>query len=321
MKSIIAVFLLTLFLNVSLSGQNKDSLEFEGLKQFLPYVLKNISKEKPMELEESTSGLFFKPWEVDRLSDAEVNDVLEKLVANKRFSVEKDYRGDLKLEFFSKLQDFPTIEEIQKSNGLLSNSFIDVSDIDIADENGNSIYIDGEKKNVRYNESKELTFNMGQVSTSFPIREDYSQINGSIRITIKEYTDIQFREFQKGAQNVSFDLGETKNIKLQKIAKNRAFFVVPANAGEVDIISTNKEGHKFTMHTKSTLPLKVYEFAMKPGITDEEIDSFIEELTYEDVLNTGNIIIYETNGSIENLYIYQKSKPHELGSKELEIHL
>ncbi|WP_146052826.1 hypothetical protein [Aquimarina sp. I32.4] len=319
------ILLLLLLMNVSISviGQDKRKEEFEGFKKFLPYIIKGFQEESisSKQINEETSGVFNKPWEVKKLQEAEVNTIIDKLATNKRFKIKKDYTGEWKLDFFSKLKNYESIEEIHKSNNRLSNVFIQISEIQIQDDKSVSVYIDDKNKNIKNNESKDLEFSSGQIHTTFPIKEEYSNLNGNITITLKGYASVAYKEFQKEDKDITFDLGNNKGIKLLKINKNIAYFVLPTKIDDVDIISTNKKNEKFSSHSKSMIPEKVYDFAKKDNLTEASIQSFIDTLSQEDVYQKSQLLKYETNGNIESLYIFIKSNEVDLGAKKLKIEM
>lgn len=317
----IKLILLLLLLNFSniVIGQNND---LDSFKKFLPYIIKGLQKTKPQkQLDEKTVGVFQKPWNIKKLQDSETQDILKKLVDNKRFRIKKDYTGEWKLDFFSKLKSFETIEEIHKSDGALSNTFIQVSEIKILDETNNSAYLNDEKKSIKNNESKELEFNSGQINTTFPIKKEYANLSGSIKITLKEYSQIEHKAFQKNDKDIEFNLGEFKGLKLLKIEKNKAYFVLPTKIDNIEITSTNKKNEKHASQSKSNIPKKIYDYATKDNLTDESIKLFIKNLSRQDVYEKQQMLIYETNGTIDNLYIYLKSKQADLISKKLNIEL
>lgn len=316
-KTITSVFFFCISLN--LYCQKSDSTALNDFKKFLPYILKGMSTESSKELDQETSWEFYKPWKVAELKSEAVNDLLAKIEKNSTFDVSKDYTGEWKLNFSSKLKDFETIQEIYESNGRLSNVYIKVSDISILDGNDEPIYVSDSEKNIRYNEGNKLKFNSGQIHTTFPIKGEYRDAKGSIKVTLNEYSKIQFNEFDKAQTDISFDLGQYKNIKLLRIDKNRAYFILPSIIDDVEIKATNQDNEEFSSSSKSKLPKKIYDFGNKKELTDEEIKEFIESLTFDDVFKSEQMLIYETNGDIENLYIYLKSDQKELGSKILNI--
>ncbi len=318
MKKLLVLLILFTSINVSY-GQEIDSVDFENFKKFLPYMLKGMNEASSKELDERTSGKFKKPWKIKALEKGKAEKILSKLVENRRFEIEKDYQGEWKLKFFSKLQDFETADEIYESNGLLSNVYIQISDIKILDEKGNSIYVTGQNKSVRNNESHELDFNSSQINTTFPINGNYKNVKGNITITMKEFSDIQYMEFDRNARNVIFNLGGYKGIELLKVEKNKAYFVLPTVIKGLQIVSTNKNNENFSMNMVANFPKKIYDFGVIKGRTDEDINKFIEELSMDEVYRKSKILIYETNGTIENLYIFKKSKQVELGTRTLEI--
>lgn len=316
-KSITTVFFFCISLN--LFCQKSDSTALNDFKKFLPYILKGIGTESSKELDQETSGEFYKSWKVANLKSEEVSDLLAKIEENATFSVAKDYTGEWKMNFSSKLKDFETIQEIYKSNGRLSNVYIKVSDISILDANNDPIYISDSEKNIKYNEGNKLNFKSGQIHTTFPIKGEYPNAKGNIKITLNEYSKIQFKEFDKSQTDISFDLGQYKNIRLLRINKNRAYFVLPAIIDDIEITATNQDNEKFNSSSKSKLPKKIYDFGNKKDLTDEEINEFIKSLTFDDVFKSEQMLIYETNGDIENLFIYLKTNPKELASKVLNI--
>ena len=315
---LVSLLLLVSFSNVII-GQNND---LDNFKKFLPYIIKGLQQPKPeKQLDENTSGVFQKPWEVKKLQDSEIQNIIKKIIDNKRFKVKKDYTGEWKLDFFSKLKNFESIEEIYKSNGALSNTFVQVSEIKILDEANSSAYFINKNKSIKSNESKKLNFNSGQVHTTFPIIKEYSNLNGSIKVTLKEYSKIRYKAFQKNDTDIEFNLGDIKNIKLLRIDKNKAYFILPKVVDNIEITSTNVKNETHSSQSISKIPKKVYDFATKDNLTDESINSFIKNLSKQDVYENYQMLIYETNGIIDNLYIYLKSNPIDLASKTIEIKL
>lgn len=324
MKKIKIILLISLLnLSYPVIGQHKGLEEFESFKKFLPFIIKGLQtkSESNKQIDEQTSGIFQKPWNVKKLKESDVNEIIDKISINKRFKIKKDYTGEWKLDFFSKLKDFESIEDIHKSNERLSNVFIKISEIIILDNDSISVYVDNKNKRVKNNESKELEFNSGQIHTTFPIKEEYPNINGSITISLKAYKDIKFKEFEKNDKDIKFDLGDIKGIKLLKIENNEAYFVLPTKIDGIEITSTNGNNEKFSSQSKSTIPKKVYDFATKDTLTDQSIKTFIDKLSQDDVYANSQLLKYETNGNIENLYIYMKSREINLRSIKLKIEL
>ncbi len=316
-KSITTVFFFCI--SLSLFCQKSDSTALNDFKKFLPYILKSVGEESSKELDQETSGEFSEPWKVAKLKSEEVSDLLTKIEQNATFNVKKDYTGEWKLNFSSKLKDFEIIQEIYESNSRLSNVHIEVVDISIIDSNDEDIYYSDPEKNIKYNEGNKLNFNSGQIHTSFPIKGEYQDAQGSITVTLNEYSKVQFKEFDKSQTDISFDLGQYKNIRLLRIDKNRAYFVLPVIIDDIEITATNQDNEKFNSSSKSKLPKKIYDFGNKKDLTEEEINEFIKSLTFDDVFKSEQMLIYETNGDIENLYIYLKTNPKELASKVLNI--
>lgn len=307
----------------SVISQNNDSQEFEDYKKFLPFVIKGLTKDdKPKKtLDGETSGVFKKPWNIKKLQSSEIENIMNKLVENKRFKVRKDYTDEWKLRFSSNFNTFSSFEEIRESNANLSNTFIKVSEIEILDENNISVYIDDYDKTLRSNESKELDFNGGQINTTFQIKEELSTLKGNITITLNEYSSVKYKELKKTENDVEFKIGEVKGIKLLKVLENRAYFILPTKLDDIEITATNIKKERFTSESKLYIPKKVYDFAKNNNITDETIKSFIDKLSIDDVYSKPQILIFETNGNIENLYFYIKSQEVNLGSKKVEIKL
>lgn len=315
----VTIFIIHCFLCLTVIAQKKDIQGFENFKKVLPYMIKGLSKETPKNFSDNTSGKFYKPWDIEKLSLDEIKNITEKLEKNKRFRVRKEYTGIWKLSFFSKLKNYESIKAIYEADGRLSNVFVTIDSINALDEKGSSIIIKNEGS-IKNNEGTTLTFNSGQVTTTFPVKKEYEKITGSIQISLHEYANFYHQSFSK-KDTKSFNLGNNKGLKILKIVKNKAYIEVPTKIENLEIVSVNKKGERFSSNTKTFLPKKVYDFVEQGKTNEEEVNNFIKNLKYEDVYSGSKIIIYEANGIIKNLYLYIKSTPKKLNTQNIVISL
>jgi len=305
----------------SIYAQELDTVGFNNFKRVIPYMIKGMAKEKSANINDITAGQFVKPWKVEKLSIEESNTVLDRFVFNSEFEIEQDYNDDWKLRFFSKIEDHPTIEAIYKSNEIFSNAFIAISNIEIVDSIGNDIYVNGSDKRIKDNIATELNISSSQISTNFLIGKKHDSVGGSFTLSLKEFETINFKEFENSFDSVSFDLGNYKNLTLLKVEENKAYFITPTKIENIEISATNENNETFASNGKGNLPIRIYEFAKTKNTDDDAINKFIETLTIDEVYKGAQVIVYETNGFIKNLYIYIKSEPKILASRKLRIKL
>lgn len=242
------------------------------------------------------------------------------MIENKEFKIEKDNNNEWKLDFFSKLAKYESLEEIIKSDASLSNAFISTSGIKIMDDNGKSVYLEESSNRVKYNSSTKMEFKSGQINTSFLIEDNTPIVKGENTLLLKEYGNIEYQEFENGFKTTSFNLGENKGILLYKVEKNRAYFVTPSIIEDLKIISTNDKNKIFSRTSKTSIPKVIYDFGMSRNLNDIEIKEFVDNLSLDDV-NGEQIVIYESNGIIKSLYIFIKSSPKTLVSRKIQIEL
>lgn len=168
--SILLIFFLTI--SSTLFAQKKSEIELNQFKQFVPFLIKGISENKTdivsEKLNQRTIGLFQKPWLTKKINKEITQKVISSIVKNVNFNVEKDYREKWSLNFYSKIDTNSVIKDVYKSNSLLSNVFVDVSNINIVDNSNNSI-IETEERKIKINETTKLNFHSGVINTNFPI--------------------------------------------------------------------------------------------------------------------------------------------------------
>ncbi len=319
------IFLITIFIFSNLVyGQKKDTTDLKELKKYLPFVIKAIQKDKNNvtieKLDNRVVGIFKKPWEVKKLNQETITNIITSIIENHTLHIEQDYRKKWNLDFFSQISKNNTIKDVYNSNDILSNTFVSVSEIVLLDENNNSI-IDKQGRKVQINQETDLNFYSGGIDVDFPIKKQYKNIKGSIKLTIRRFETIKYKELLKSDKNIEFDLGDIKGIKLLKVENNKAYFYLPSLIKNIKISSTDKENKTYAENAIVPIPKSVFDFGMKDNLNDESINLFIENLTVEDVYKKPQILMYQTNGTIENLYIYLKLNPIDLTSRTLEIKL
>lgn len=320
--SILLIFFLTI--SSTLFAQKKSEIELNQFKQFVPFLIKGISENKTdivsEKLNQRTIGLFQKPWLTKKINKEITQKVISSIVKNVNFNVEKDYREKWSLNFYSKIDTNSVIKDVYKSNSLLSNVFVDVSNINIVDNSNNSI-IETEERKIKINETTKLNFHSGVINTNFPIKKDYKNVTGTIKLTLKEFEKIDYKEFKVGDENLNFDLGDFKNIKLLKTDVNKAYIYLPKPIKNIEITSTNKDGEMYGEDMIMSIPKNIFDYANGNEITDKSTKILIDNLTIEDLREKHQILVYQTNGRIQNLYIYIKNKPIELISRIIKIKL
>lgn len=318
------ILLITFLTLTNLIFGQKNEEELKQYKQFLPYIIKGVKESKnnltSEKLDNRVVGEFNKPWEVKKLNKETSEQTIISIIENYSLNSEQDYREKWNLNFSSTINKNSAIEDTSKSDYILSNTLISISEIKLFDEQNNSI-IEKEERKIKINQSTNLEFHSAGINIVFPLEKEYKSIKGSIKLTLVEFETIKYKELKKSDTNIVFDLGDVKGIELLKIDNNKAYFYLPTLIESITIVSTNKENKKYAESTIMPIPKSVYEFGLKDNLNDELIKSFAENVTLEDITKKPQILIYQTNGIIENLYIYLKSNPIDLTSRKIEIKL
>lgn len=321
-KQIILLITLLTFSNL-IFGQ-KSEKELRQYKQFLPYIIqdlketnKNYATEK---IDHRTVGLFEKPWLIKKIKKETAEEILNSIIENRSYIIEKDYREKWNLNFSSQINTNREIEDVYNSNTQLANMFVAISNIELIDKNKISI-IETEERKIQINQSRELNFQTGGIQCSFPLKKEYENISGNIKLTLTEYQTISYKEFNSSSENEVFDLGNEKKLKLIKIENNKAYFYLPKSIDNIKISSVNKKSEEYGENAKMQIPEIIFNYGIGKNITDAKTKSLIDNLTLEDLNEKPQILMYETNGTIEHLYIYLKSNPKELASEKMEIKL
>ena len=321
-KQIILLITLLTFSNL-IFGQ-KSEKELRQYKQFLPYIIqdlketnKNYATEK---IDHRTVGLFEKPWLIKKIKKETAEEILNSIIENRSYIIEKDYREKWNLNFSSQINTNREIEDVYNSNTQLANMFVAISNIELIDKNKTSI-IETEERKIQINQSRELNFQTGGIQCSFPLKKEYENISGNIKLTLTEYQTISYKEFNSSSENEVFDLGNEKKLKLIKIENNKAYFYLPKSIDNIKISSVNKKSEEYGENAKMQIPEIIFNYGIGKNITDAKTKSLIDNLTLEDLNEKPQILMYETNGTIEHLYIYLKSNPKELASEKMEIKL
>ncbi|WP_139262274.1 hypothetical protein [Flavobacterium degerlachei] len=321
-KQTIILFTLMTLSNL-IFGQNSEE-ELKHYKQFLPYMIKGLQESKNdssiKKLDNRVVGIFNKPWEVKKINEKTIIETITAITANNSLNIEQDYRQKWNLNFTSAINKNNAIEDTSNIDYILSNTFVSVSEIKLFDENNNSA-IEKEERKIKINQSTDLEFYNSVINIDIPLKKEYRNLNGSIKLTLKQFETIEYKELKNTDENILFNLGNIEGIKLLKIEKNKAYFYLPRSIENIKIVSTNKEDKKYGENTLMPIPKSVYDFGMKDHLNEDLIKPFIEKVTLHDINEKPQILIYETNGNIENLYIYLKLSPVDLTSRTIEIKL
>jgi hypothetical protein len=314
MKNNIIILLITLIISTSIFGQEKDSLKFDRFKKFLPYSIKGIQdiKQSDDNISERTSGVFEKPWTTKKMDINLAKSLCDKIVQSNIVRVKKTSRGNPYLNILSTVNLLSTDEKVNS----FPNVYIEILNAQINDNNGKLAVNseDNDPINSPYNEN-------GTVELKIPLKEEYEHLNGKVEISVNEFDNVVFKELNKNNESVKFDLGTTEGIELLKIEKNRAYLLFPSQIPEIIIKATNKSNEKFAENGKLTVPKGVYEFSKGQNLTEESIQNFINTISYEEAFNSPKVVILETNGIIEKLYVYLKQEPKRLSTTTVEIKL
>lgn len=314
MKNNIIILLITLIISTSIFGQEKDSLKFDRFKKFLPYSIKGIQdiQQSDDNISERTSGMFEKPWTTKKMDMNLAKRLGDKIAQSNIIRIKKTSRGMPYLNILSTINLLSTDE---KENSF-PNVYIEVLNAKINDNNGKPAINteDNEPINSPYNDN-------GTVELKIPLKENYEHLNGTVEISVNEFDNVVFKELNKDNESIKFDLGTTKGIELLKIEKNRAYILFPSKIPEIKIKATNESNEKFAENGKLTVPKRVYEFSKSENLTEESIQNFINTISYEEAFNSPKVVILETNGIIENLYVYLKQEPKRLSATTVEIKL
>ncbi|MFD2909016.1 hypothetical protein ACFSX9_09725 [Flavobacterium ardleyense] len=230
--------------------------------------------------------------------------------------IEQDHAGKWNLNILCNVEISANNNIPKSNNQILSNAFIETLHVELYDENGISILVENEK-----GQSIKSNFNSGSVNIDIPITGEHKNVNGIVNFTVNEYSNLSYKEFKKNSKNVSFDLGNVQGIKLLSIEKNKAYLLLPSKNSEIEINATNKSNENFAEVAKLTIPKTIYDFSKRKDLTDESIQNFVNELSYADAYKNSQILILETNGIIENLYIYLKSEPKVLSTEIIKLQL
>lgn len=318
----IQILILSILSTTAIFGQKIDTTQFKQFKKFLPYIINNLkeTKENPniKQLNERTIEVFKKPWKLKTLNSETHTKIINSIVENYSFKI-KDYKNKWYLQFFSQINSNNEIKDIYKSNGILSNYFITSEIIKLT--NKNNVSVIEENVRVKINQTTNTKFYTGSISFSVPIKEEIKNINGEIKLKLRKYEIIKFKELNKNDNNLIFNLGRVKGLKVIKIEKNRAYLYLPKKIKGIEIVATNKKNEEFAEKSTLLLSKNVFEFAMKDNLKESEITKFIDKLTLNDIKDKPHILIFETNGIIENLYVYLKYNPKEIISKIIEVKL
>ncbi|MBD0825522.1 hypothetical protein [Aestuariibaculum marinum] len=321
-KQIILLITLLTFSNL-IFGQ-KSEKELKQYKQFLPYIIKGLKETNKNyateKIDQRTVGLFEKPWLIKKIKKETAEEILNSIIENKSYIIEKDYREKWNLNFSSQINTNREIKDVYNSNAQLANMFVAISNVELIDKNKTSI-IETEERKIQINQSRELNFQTGGIQCSFPLKKEYENISGNIKLTLTEYQTISYKEFNSSSENEVFDLGNEKKLKLIKIENNKAYFYLPKSIDNIKISSVNKKGKEYGENAKMQIPEIIFNYGIGKDITDAKTKSLIDNLTLEDLNEKPQILMYETNGTIEQLYIYLKSNPKGLASEKMEIKL
>ncbi|MBA6157368.1 hypothetical protein H3Z83_12695 [Tenacibaculum sp. S7007] len=321
-KQIILLITLLTFSNL-IFGQ-KSEKELKQYKQFLPYIIKGLKETNKnyatKKIDQRTVGLFEKPWLIKKIKKETAKEILNSIIENGSFNIEKDYREKWNLNFSSQINTNREIKDVYNSNAQLANMLVAISNVELTDKNKTSI-IETEERKIQINQSRELNFQTGGIQCSFPLKKEYENISGNIKLTLTEYQTISYKEFNSSNENEIFDLGNEKKLKLIKIENNKAYFYLPKSIDNIKISSVNKEGEEYGENAKMQIPEIIFNYGIGKNITDAKTKSLIDNLTLGDLNEKSQILMYETNGTIEQLYIYLKSNPKGLASEKMEIKL
>lgn len=304
--------------------QEIDSSEYLFFKRYVPYTIKHINtydKSKVLENTRVRDSKYVTPWDLKTISDDEINTFVEKLKTETKISV-KEGRGEYSnINLVCNLQDFRVEPTLRKE---FQNIIVEISEFNLLNENSEDIYL-AERNNILQPSSngvQKTGLQGAQFNALVPIFLNYTSINGSVKLTIKEKKDFVYKEFSKDVEAKEFELnGQT--LELVHINFSQAIFRSNKKLSGLKIHSTDVNNFKHTQSSIAQLPAAIYDLGLKEDLSDEEIKSFIDNFSYEDFINEEQdyILIYESSGMINSLFVYFIGEMEERGSCTLDIKL
>ncbi len=318
------LYILFVFTTI-LHSQNEQLLRY---KKELPKVIDYIEQLQvdkgsffAHQENEKVIDSFQKPWEMNLLNKELAKDILDVLEKNKSYHVKRSYYDPTKWNFiFSCFSARAAGEKIRNfffRYDPYPNLFITISNIKLVDSNNVSIAM---KKETRTDVVKDAMFNnVVRFDGYIPITDKSEKIHGSIDLSLKTFKKIDHKSFNKEDKEVAFNLGDIEGLQLIKIEKNKAYFYLPKYIDDIEIVSTNKKEKMFAVQQEFICSKIIVDYAMGGKVKKKSTELLIENIKEEDLIDKPQILIHETNGTIENLYIYKKSNPVILNSKKIEI--
>ena len=220
---------------------------------------------------------------------------------------------------------YNSIDEIEKRDKSLSTLRLLVSDFNFFNEDSTVNLFINRDMGLKTNENYELEFRTGKVKTYFPVKKGFNSMRGSFKISLKKLTQFEYEHIKPNRENTTVSLTEkAEPIEIIEFDKNRVLLKLPTPNINYKIIATDKDDRTFLTNWQLNVPIEVFEFATFKALTEPEISEFTSQLSIEDVASFKDkptIRIIETNGIIDNLYIYKNTDSIILDSRKIKVEL
>ena len=324
MKKVLILAISFLIVNSNLLIAQNDSTEFKKFKAFLPFVMKAIknSNNELTDKEDMIQKSAYLPvWKINQISQKETDEILNTLETKSQFSIIKGNKSYSELNIISNLQDFNSNPQF---NQKLSNLIIEISNFNITNESSQNLYIDS-IQNVfqpKINGRQNISLQGAQFNALIPINTTETSLNGEVTLTIREKQDFDHQTLTANEVGETFTLRNT-NFECLSIRGNRAMFKINQKIVGLEYVTLNKDGKKHIHCTSSYIPANIYYKSLEEGLTEEGINSYTKDYSYEEFINEQQpyILAYESSGEISEIHLFIANEKKEIGSCKLKISL
>lgn len=326
-KTILSISCAILYLfsaNSSAYCQEVDSSDYKIFKRTLPFIMKSINADDRSgnAAERVSKDDFVAPWDLKKFEDAQINKFISILTSESNFEL-KEGRGDYtNLNIYATLQDYKLEPKVNKQ---FENIFIEISNFNIVNGAGENIYL-SERNNILQPKNKgiqKVTMQGAQFNCLIPVTKDQTSLSGSIDLSIKEKGDFIHKGFSSNGAPEKFELNGN-SFEFIKIEGNRAYFKSMQKVENLKFVSTNGDNKKHNQSSTIQLSEKVYLKALEENLSEDKIKDFVDTYSLEEFNNMKNeatMIIYQSSGDIDKVYLYQIAKFTERGKCTLNFKL
>ena len=307
-------------------AQTVDSTEYKQFKRILPFVIKNISagdQSTTNEMERAEKKEFVAPWQMNQFDESQIKDFVQKLQTESKYELKEARRGDnMNLNIYSTLQNFREEPELKEE---FKNIIIEISNFKILNEKGENIYLKDNKNALqpKLDGRQQITMQGAQFNCLIPVAKNYTNVKGSIDLTIQEKSKFVFQELSKSDTASNFDFDGT-NMELIKIEGNKAYLRSASKVDDLKMLSVNVENRKHNQTSVLSIPEMIYLKAQEENLSEEDITAFVDEYSMEDFnsqKDEATIMIFQSSGNIGKLYLYQVAEMQERGKCTLNFSL